>query len=160
MKVLKNAVGLTARLRPKRIIQNLAVTKTTIHRAALWSCYLRFVPVSKISISRVFEKIFAFSTQTGQSNFVHRKIFMSFQTQINQSNFLCECGCWKNEVTLCMIPEHSLWQNKCSDWILCDRISPRPPSPTLQLPIKSCLRFDCFNYWLASPAYWCRRSKN
>ena len=149
MKVLKNAVGLTARLRPKRCIQkfgNLAFTKTTIHRAALWSCYLRFVPVSKISISRVFEKIFAFSTQTGQSNFVHRKIFMSFQTQINQSNFLCECGCWKRK-----------WRCVWYRNILCDRTNvptgffvtgsllDRRHQPCNCLN-KSCLRVDCFNH--------------
>ena len=44
------------------------------------------------------QKIFAFSTQTGQSNFVHRKIFIPFQTQIKQSNFLCEWRYWKNDV--------------------------------------------------------------
>ena len=58
MQVLKNAVGLTARLRPKRYSQeNLSVTKTTIHRATLWSRHLRLWPFRKFQ-SRVYSKIF------------------------------------------------------------------------------------------------------
>ena len=89
MKVLKNAVGLTARLRPKRIIQNLAVTKTTIHRAALWSCYLRFVPVSKISISRVFEKFLPFQLKLANQISYIEKFLCLFKLKLtNQISYV------------------------------------------------------------------------
>ena len=41
--------------------ENLAVTKTTIHRATLWSRYLRLWPFRKISVSRTSKIFYAFS---------------------------------------------------------------------------------------------------
>ena len=111
MIVLKNAVGLTARLRPKIYRQeNLSVTKTTIHRATLWSRHLRLWPFQKFQ-SRVHSKIFyAFSTQTGQSNFAHRKNIMPFQTQT--SNQISYVSVDNEKMKLCMHsprkPEHIL----------------------------------------------------
>ena len=142
------------------LFKNLAVTKTTIHRAALWSCYLRFVPVSKISISRVFEKFLPFQLKLANQISYIEKFLCLFKLKLTNQISYVSVGAEK-------MKWRCVWYRN----ILCDRTNvptgffvtgsllDRRHQPCNCLN-KSCLRVDCFNYWLASPAYWCRRSKN